>query len=209
MATEPSIKKSTAALITVAAFILGVVTGLFIAAYKGPPPGLTAGSMPPKGPMASNSQTNLDENPVQMAEVQSQLTALKEKIKANPAQVELYVEAGNLLFDHNLHEQAITYYEQALEIGGENPDILTDAGISYRHLGKSQKAVDFFRRARKANSKHENSALNLGIVLFHDLKDNKAALEAWRDYLALNPQGQRADMIRRVVKQIEEEQKTK
>lgn len=202
MAQESLIKRTTAILITAVAFVVGVFTGLFWAAYKGPPPGLTKGAMTPPGQTAS-----ADSAP--MVELQTRLATIQEQIKANPGKTVLYVEAGNLLFDHDQHESAIKYYEQALEIGGDNADVLTDAGISYRHIGQSPKAVELFRRARKADPKHENSALNLGVVQFHDLKDHKAALEAWREYLALNPQGPRADMIRRVVKQIEEEQKGK
>ena len=180
-------------------FVLGFVSGLFWASYKGPPPGLESAAQPK--PMGTKTPPETAD----MAKVQQELKDIQAAIKANPSQTDLYVRAGNVLFDQELNVQALHYYEQALEIGGPNADILTDAGICYRRLGQPEKAVEYFKKARAIDPKHALSALNLGIVLFHDLQDRKQALAAWRDYLALAPQGERADMIRKVVSQIEAE----
>ena len=194
--------KSNVIILAVVVYVLGVVSGLFVAAYKGAPPGLERQAA---GPVQSATPTSAMPPPpaADMAQVQAQLAALDKQIEAAPDNYLLYVQAGNLLFDNNLDEQAVKYYNQALEKGGENPDVLTDCGISYRRLDQPEKAVEYFRRARKADPRHVNSALNLGIVLFHDLQRNEEAVAAWKEYLALNPTGERADMIRRVVSQIE------
>ena len=93
------------------------------------------------------------------------------------------------MMDHEQYDQALAYYQQALEIGGPQPDLLTDMGVCYRRMGNPGKAVEAFRQARKLDPRHENSALNLGIVLFHDLGQKEEALAAWREYLELNPGG--------------------
>ena len=194
-------KKSNVIILCSIIFVAGFLSGLLWASYKGPPPGLeSTTALPKQQPGPTTKPATAD-----MKDVQAKLQAIDEAIKTNPGQTELYVQAGNILFDQELNEQAITYYEQALEIGGENPDILTDVGICYRRLGQPEKAVEYFQKARSADPEHALSVLNLGIVLFHDLQDKKKALDAWREYLALDPQGQRADMIRKVVAQIEAE----
>ena len=170
-------KKPNAILLVLAAFILGIVTGLFIAAYKGPPPGLERGAMNRIPEIRPDSG------------IHAKLEAVQEKIKASPKSIPLYVEAGNLLMDHEQYDQALAYYQQALEIGGPQPDLLTDMGVCYRRMGNPGKAVEAFRQARKLDPRHENSALNLGIVLFHDLGQKEEALAAWREYLELNPGG--------------------
>ena len=188
-------KTQSALVLSLATFVLGVLVGLFWASFKGPPPGLagrTAGGWVHELPKTEEK-----------GQLRSQLATLERKIEAAPDKVGLYVQAGNLLFDHEMYEQAARYYEQALELGLENPDVITDAGICYRRLGQPEKAVRYFRRAGRLDPGHANSALNLGVVLLHDLKDKKGALEAWRKYLALNPQDQRAEMIRKVVAQLE------
>jgi len=190
------LKQSNAILLALAALIVGFVGGLLFAAYKGPPPGLEEARRP-----ASSFDLKPESQPD--ADLEAKMAELKAQIEANAGKPGPYIQAGNLLFDHERFDEAVRYYEKALELEPENADLLTDAGICYRQLKQPDKAVSYFRRARKADPGHPNSALNLGIVLLHDLGDKKAALEAWREYLALNPQGPRADMIRRVVAQIE------
>ncbi|MFH1138529.1 MAG: tetratricopeptide repeat protein [Pseudomonadota bacterium] len=192
-------KKSNAVILCLTTFVLGVLAGLFWAAYKGPPPGLQA-TAAPSAP-GQQGQTAA-EAPLDRDQVAAALQEFQKKIEAAPTNPAPCVEAGNFLFDHELFAQAIDYYRKAVDLGGGTADVLTDMGICYRKLGKPDQAVDYFRQAWKLDQRHENSALNLGIVLFHDLQDKKGALEAWRGYLALNPQGERAEMIRRVSAQI-------
>lgn len=185
-------KRSRAALAVGAALILGFVAGLFFAAYKGGPP------LPARAPAPQTESL-----PAPSHDVEAELAALEKRLQAEPENAALLVDAGNFCFDHELYTRAIEYYQQALEVGGENPNVLTDLGISYRRTGRPEKAVALFRRARKADPGHAFSALNLGVVLLHDLNDQEGALQAWREYLALEPQGQSAEMIRRVVARLE------
>ena len=106
------------------------------------------------------------------------------------------------MFDAAQFQKAVEYYEKAVKIIGENPDLLTEVGIAYRRLGKPITAVTYFTRAHKADPKHAPSAFQLGLVKLHDLSDNQGALEAWEEYLKLAPEGPRAEMIRRVLAQI-------
>ncbi len=195
-------KKSNAFLLALFTFMLGYVAGLMWAAYKGPPP------MPrqqhaeaPAAPQANKAGASQDGQ-----ELQTRITALKEKIKAKPDDLGLYVEAGDLLFEHEMFQDAAGYYEQAVELGLPDPDVFNDLAICYRRLGDPKKAVEYFRRARTIDPQHQNSALNMGIVYFHDLQDNQEAIKVWKEYLALNPEGERAEMIRRVVAQLEQGQ---
>jgi len=186
-------KKSNVAWLCLAVFVLGFIAGLGWAAYKTPSTILEGSSQPA-------SQRSAPDAPIEV--IESRLALLKKKIMEDPGQGELYLEAGRLLFSQGLFEEAAYYYEQALELGRKDPDLLTETGICYRRLGQPEKAADYLRQARRLDPNHENSALHLGIVLFHDLQDRAGALVAWQEYLALDPQGPRAEMIRRVVSQI-------
>ena len=112
------------------------------------------------------------------------------------------IKLANLYFDRESFNQAITYYEKAIAINPNDPNVLTDLGIMYRRVGNPEKAVSLFQQARKVDPAHENATLNLGIVYFHDLNDKASALKAWEDYLALGAQGERVDQIRRTVEQL-------
>ena len=73
----------------------------------------------------------------------------------------------------------------AIEPG--NPNVLTDLGVMYRRNKQPEKAVEMFNRAIEADSKHEFSRMNKGVVLFHDLNDKQGAMKAWEGLLAVNP----------------------
>lgn len=193
--TDSGVKKSSVIGLCLGTFALGFLVGLFWAAYKGPPP-----MSRPGGP---HQTTAHETEAVPPRASRLKLEALEKQIKAAPDNIKLHIEAGNLLFNNERYKNAVKFYEKALELGLADPNVLTDAGICYRRLGNPKKAVAYLRRARKADPNHQNSALNLGIILLHDLQDKEGAIKAWREYLALGPQGPRAEMIRRVLAQLE------
>ncbi|MBW2093087.1 MAG: tetratricopeptide repeat protein [Deltaproteobacteria bacterium] len=186
-------KKTNVIIVVLVTFALGFVTGLLWAAFKGTPPGLA--------PVRQDISSPGQEFP---EEVRTRLTQLETRLQDDPANFALLVEAGNFCFDHDLYDKAKKYYQMALKISPNKPDVLTDLGIAYRRTGDPQKAASLFRQAHQIDPTHQNSVLNLGIVLLHDLNDKEGALKAWEDYLALNPKDERAATIRKVVSQLRE-----
>jgi cytochrome c-type biogenesis protein CcmH/NrfG len=169
------------------AFGAGFICGLLWAAYKGAPPGL--------GPPTASIPAFTEADRAHLAE-------LEERTRQHPDSRPDLVALGNFAMDTGRFDTAKEAYERALKLKGDDPDVLTDLGIVYRRTGQPKKAVELFRRARQVNPSHVNSAFNLGVVLLHDLKDRQGALEAWEEYLKLEPSGERADMIRRVLEQL-------
>jgi tetratricopeptide (TPR) repeat protein len=84
-------------------------------------------------------------------------------------------------------DDAIAAYEKALALDPENANVWTDLGVMYRRQGDPKKAVNAFDQAIGIDPQHEISRFNKGIVLFHDIKDEKGALDAWESLLAVNP----------------------
>ena len=138
----------------------------------------TVSQMPPA---ASNVAANMD------PEKESQIVMLEKVVAQNPDDGKTWQELGNLYFDTARHADAIDAYNKSLAILPGNPNVLTDLGVMYRRSGQPEKAVDAFDRAIAADPKHETSRFNKGIVLLHDLKDEKGALAAWKELLAVNP----------------------
>lgn len=58
-------------------------------------------------------------------------------------------------------------------------------GIMYRDLGQYHKAIDAFRQAALDDPLYARSRFNLGMVLAFDMKDDRGAIEAWEEFLAL------------------------
>jgi cytochrome c-type biogenesis protein CcmH/NrfG len=166
------IKSENVIWFVVASLLIGFVTGVAFGIYK-------SGTI--ADPHEAAPSAGMD------VERQQAIDMLKAQTEKNPQDVTAWVDLGHQYFDANLAEEAIAAYESALAIEPENANVWTDLGVMYRRSGSPDKAVDAFDRAMTIDPTHEISRFNKGIVLFHDLKDEKNALAAWESLLALNP----------------------
>jgi tetratricopeptide (TPR) repeat protein len=135
-------------------------------------------------------------------EVASKIQTLKDIVKKDPKNLPAWVELGNLYFDSNQPKEAIEAYKQYLAVKPDNADVRTDMGIMYRNLGDFDRALEEFRKAAQSDPKHVNSRYNIGLVLLHDKQDMKGAINAWEDYLKLDPNSERAQRIRAQIEKM-------
>ena len=105
-------------------------------------------------------------------------------------------------FDSDQPIQAIEAYDKALELEGNDSNILTDQGIMYRRVGWFDKAIANFNKANELNPRHLQSLFNLGIVYRYDTGELNKAKEVWARYLELSPLGEEADSVRDMLNQI-------
>jgi cytochrome c-type biogenesis protein CcmH/NrfG len=197
------VKKETAILLIVLAFLVGFITGATVAILKGTRAAekVSVGQKSRMAPQMTSSPTSPGVTPVEVA---SQIQALKDIVKKDPKNLPAWVELGNLYFDSNQPKEAIDAYSQYLAIKPDNPDVRTDLGIMYRKLGNFDKAIEEFKRAARSDPKHANSRYNIGIVLLHDKQDIKGAIKAWEDYLKVDPKSERAQRIRAQIDKMKE-----
>ena len=68
------------------------------------------------------------------------------------------------------------------------------------------KAIEAFRQVSRENPKHTNSWFNLGVVLKYDKKDFPGAIQAWEEFLKLeplwDPGDERPIMVRREIESM-------
>jgi cytochrome c-type biogenesis protein CcmH/NrfG len=199
-------KKETAILYIVIALVVGFVGGATVgilwmtkgtektAMVQKPqmaPPGAPAPALPAPTPPARDS-----------VEVASQIQTLKEIVKKDPKNLPAWVELGNLYFDSDRPKEAIDAYSRYLAAKPDNPDVRTDMGIMYRKLGQFDKALEEFKKAAQTDPKHVNSRYNIGLVLLHDKQDMKGAINAWEEYLKVDPNSERAQRIRAQIEKM-------
>lgn len=189
-------KKGTAYLLICIAFVAGIVVGVVITVLHEEKASIPAAGISP------SPATNLPAAPP--ADLSKHIDALKAILKDDPKNLKALVELGDAYFDSNQVENAIGAYAKALELEPKNPDVRTDLGIMFRKKGEFDRAIAEFKRAAQDDPRHVNSRYNLGIVLLHDKGDLKGAVQAWEDFLKVEPSGPRADNIRdRIVKMKE------
>jgi tetratricopeptide (TPR) repeat protein len=183
-------KKETAILFIVIAFLVGFIAGATVAILKG-----TKGTekvatvqkpqmAPPQAPGPDPAELNL------------KIQTLKDIIKKDPKNLPALVELGNLYFDSGQPKEAIEAYSQYLTAKPDNADVRTDMGIMYRAMGDFNRAIEEFKKAAQSDPKHVNSRYNIGIVLLHDKQDVKGAIKAWEEYLKVDPNSERANRLK-------------
>ncbi|MCJ7704553.1 MAG: tetratricopeptide repeat protein [Desulfobacterales bacterium] len=191
-------KKETAILFIVIAFLVGFISGATVAILKG-----TKGTE--KAAMVQKPQMPLPPAPPpgpDPAELNLKIQALKDIVKKDPKNLSALVELGNLYFDSRQPKEAIEAYSRYLAIKPDNPDLRTDMGIMYRALGDFDRAIEEFKRAAQSDPKHINSRYNMGIVLLHDKQDIKGAIKAWEEYLKVDSKSERAQRVRSQIEKM-------
>lgn len=136
------------------------------AGVPGAPPLSGQPASPPEG-----GRTAATGNP-QLVE---QLRAVEQLLEKDPNNYEHLVQAGNLLYDLNNFLRAREYYERAIAIRDDSPDVLTDLGVCYRETGSPQKALELFDKAADRDPEHWQSRYNAVVVRLFDLNDAAGA----------------------------------
>lgn len=125
------------------------------------------------------------------------IAMLEAVVAKDPANRNGWVQLGNSYFDTKQPMKAIEAYGKALELEGNDPNVLTDQGVMFRQLGWYDRAIANFEKASTLDKNHAQSYYNLGIIYRYDLQDFAKALTAWQKFLDLNPNGPGADQVRK------------
>jgi len=134
--------------------------------------------------------------PVPLLKQQQQTTILEGIVAREPDNRNAWIKLGHDYFDSDQPVKAIEAYARALELNGNDPDVLTDQGVMYRRLGWFDKAINNFEKANKIDNNHQQSLYNLGIVYRYDLQDFAKAIATWERFIAINPSSSGAEQIR-------------
>jgi len=173
-----ALKKETIGIAAIIIFAAGFLAGVVFGVYQSEP----------TVKVIDNSRSRIPAGMANLSPDQARtILALEKEVAANPDNVEAWTRLGHIYFDTNMVKKAIHAYEKSLELNPADPNVWTDLGVMYRRNGEPSRALDAFNHAIKLNPRHEQSHFNKGIVLLYDMKDKKAAREAWEELLRINP----------------------
>lgn len=95
---------------------------------------------------------------------------LRTYVAQHPNDPDAVLKLANLNFDIQNWPRARELYTHYLELRPDQPDTLTDLGITYRQLKQYDQALALFDKAQKIAPGHWQSKFNQVIVLAFDLK---------------------------------------
>jgi tetratricopeptide (TPR) repeat protein len=161
----------------------------------------TAAEIPsPAGPPAP-SQIPSGASGGGAAPMMAELQRLQQHVREHPDDGAAWTRIANLYHDAGMYPQAVGFYEKAVSLLPNDPNVLTDLGVCYRGAGDPQKALDAFTRAEKADPKHWQSLYNQVVVYAMDLHQPAEAEAALRRLEAVNPQAPGLAELKQAVEQ--------
>jgi len=174
----PNWSSGQAYLLAAFCLLLGVALGYL---FRG-----SASSMPQAAAATQSTGVQIGNTQAQAA-MQQSVAPLLDAVNRNPADYDALVKLGDLYYDGQQFPNAIQYYERALVIHPENPDVRTDLGTAYWYAGNADKALAEMETSLKYKPGHPQTLFNLGWVKWQGKADAKGAVAAWQKLLKANP----------------------
>jgi tetratricopeptide (TPR) repeat protein len=180
---------------SIAYIVAGACFGVILGWLIGSQQAAVRPAAPAAAPTASASPSQrptptLDEGRVQ---------ALTTIVKNDPNNADAVVQLANTYFDGERWDDAITWYERALQIKPQDADISTDLGVSYYYTNRPDQALSQFEQSLKIDPQHTKTLLNKGIVLAFGKENLSAAAEEWKKVVTLAPDSQEGQAARKML----------
>jgi tetratricopeptide (TPR) repeat protein len=182
--------KSDAIAFGIAGIFFGLIAGWIIGSQQSTiapaAPVQPTAAAPPSSSAPATRAAVLDETKVK---------ALKAVAERESSNAQARTQLGNLYFDAERYEDAITWYSESLKREPRDVDVSTDLGVCYYYTNQPDKALAQFATSLSIDPKHAKTLLNLGIVRAFAKQDLDGASQAWQQVIALapnSPEGQAA-----------------
>lgn len=134
-----------------------------------------------------------------LATLDSTVAPLEAALKAEPQNVKLLIELGNLYYDHHVYAKAIIHYQRALQLNPRDVRVRTDLGTAYVYSGRPKQAVAEYQQALAIDPRHFQTLFNLGVVYETGLKDPARAIATWQKLLEFYPQSPERSRVEKLI----------
>lgn len=138
-------------------------------------------------------------------ELMSQVAHIKQILLNDSTNFDAWSALGNLYFDANMPEDAITHYRRALALKPDDIHVLTDLATMLRASGHPDSALSVLNHVVILDSTLAQAWFNLGVIQSFDLKNQREALSAWKKFLALSPPSEHTDAVNKEIERLEKE----
>jgi len=119
------------------------------------------------------------------SEAQRKIQELNLAILNNPVDYDLNVQIANQYFDIKDYTRAIIHYRKAVQIQGNDANVLIDLGVSYFNISQTDSALLYIKRALDIKPDHLQGLYNAGVILYN-MGDTQAAIKSWEFLIKIN-----------------------
>jgi len=183
--------KSDSIAFGIAGIAFGLIAGWIIGSQQAP------SRQPPA--QATTSQAPAQANTRAAVIDEAKVTALKSVAEREPSNAKPRIDLGNLYFDAERFDDAITWYEAALKLTPKDVNLSTDLGVCYYYTNQPDKALAQFDKSLAIDPKHPKTLLNLGIVRAFGKQDLAGATKAWEQVMAIDPNSPEGQAAKRAL----------
>jgi tetratricopeptide (TPR) repeat protein len=185
--------KSDAIAFGIAGVLFGLIAGWIIGSQQ-------AGARPPAAAAPVAQQAPAGSSTTRAAVLdETQVQALKTVADRETSNATPRVQLGNLYFDAEKYDEAIKWYGDALKLAPKDVNVSTDLGVAYYYSNQPDKALQQFDQSLKLDPKHAKTLLNVGIVKAFGKQDLDGAGEAWKQVIAIAPDGPEGQAAKRAL----------
>jgi cytochrome c-type biogenesis protein CcmH/NrfG len=195
--------KPESIVLAVAGIFLGVLVGWVIGSQQATMPRLApaAAVQEAAGQPAAASGTAPAAAPARQLD-EAQVQALQNLARQNATDVQSRVQLGNLYFDAERYQDAVSWYDQALKLSPKDVNVSTDLGVAYYQLNQADRALEQFEYSLRVDPKHAKTLLNQGIVRAFGKQDLKGAAVSWQKLLEVAPSSVEAATAKRALENL-------
>lgn len=117
---------------------------------------------------------NIGYNLVNLGKTEEAIVALQEARKVNPKDVNLIMNEAQLYIELKQMDKFGQLMEEAVKLDPTNPSLLFNLGVVNANQGKTEVAVNYYKKAIELNPEYGDAYMNLAIAM---LAEEKAIVE--------------------------------
>jgi tetratricopeptide (TPR) repeat protein len=170
------------------------LSGMFFGLIVGWMLGSTQAGGPPRVPPPQAQQTASTPAPAGTGSApragavdESRVRELRAAADQRPGDPAVRGQLGDLYFDAERFEDAITWYERSLAIDPKDVNVSTDLGVAYYYTNQPDRAIAQFEQSLRVDPNHTKTLLNVGIVRAFGKEDLDGAARAWEQVIEVAP----------------------
>lgn len=151
-------------------------------------PGVAA--PPPSSPQSSAAE-------MKAASAQAASTVL-ERLKSDPKDFKLLVEAGEMYYHHAAYAEAAAYYERALAVQS-NVAVRNQYASALYYQGDADRALQEYAKVLRSSPTNDIALFNSGMIKLTTKHDGKAAVAYWQKLLQAYPNHPQRERVQAMI----------